>query len=111
MTSLPIDLATAGVREVLVGLAAGDFTSVELTTAYLDRIERISSGGPRLNSIRALNPDALKDAAASDATRASGSPLGSLHGVPILLKDNIDIAGMPTTGGAGPAPSCSARRT
>ncbi|MDQ1563420.1 MAG: amidase [Actinomycetota bacterium] len=100
MTSLPIDLATAGVREVLAGLAAGDFTSVELTTAYLDRIERISSGGPRLNSVRSLNPDALKDAAESDAARASGSPLGSLHGIPVLLKDNIDIAGMPTTGGA-----------
>ncbi|MDQ1606516.1 MAG: amidase [Microbacteriaceae bacterium] len=99
MTSLPIDLATAGVREILAGLAAGDFTSVELTTAYLERIARISSGGPRLNSVRCLNQDALKDAAASDAARASGGELGNLHGVPVLLKDNIDIAGIPTTGG------------
>jgi amidase len=101
MTSLPIDLATAGVREVIAGLTAGDFTSVELTSAYLERIAQISDGGPRLNSVRAINPAALAAAAESDAQRASGNTvLGALHGVPILLKDNIDIAGMPTTAGS-----------
>jgi amidase len=101
MTSFPIDLATAGVREVLAGLTAGDFTSVELTSAYLERIAQISDGGPRLNSVRAVNPAALAAAAESDAQRASGDvPLGPLHGVPVLLKDNIDVAGMPTTAGS-----------
>jgi amidase len=99
MTQLPLDLATAGVREIRAALAAGTVTSVELTTAYLDRIARISTGGPRLNSVRAINESALADAEASDAARASGIEVGALHGVPILLKDNIDIAGMPTTAG------------
>ena len=100
-TILPIDLANAGIQEIAGGLRAGDFTSAQLTAAYLRRIANISDGGPRLNSVRAVNDAALSDAAARDAERASGvTDLGPLHGLPILLKDNIDVAGMPTTGGS-----------
>ncbi|MCU1585764.1 MAG: Amidase [Microbacteriaceae bacterium] len=101
VTPLPIDLARAGVRDIAAGLRAGDFTSVQLTAAYLQRIAEISDGGPRLNSVRAINDAALSDAAERDRERASClTDLGPLHGVPILLKDNIDVAGMPTTGGS-----------
>ncbi|MEV8135968.1 amidase family protein [Microbacterium aurantiacum] len=95
-----IDLATAGVPEVKAGLESGQFTSVELVTGYLDRIEALSIGGPALNSVRSINPAVYAEAAALDAERAAGTVRGPLHGVPVLVKDNIDVAGMPTTAGA-----------
>lgn len=99
-TAVPLDLATAGVAEVEAGLAAGDFTSVELTLAYLERIDALSVRGPHLNAVRSVNPAALAEAAALDAERAAGTVRGALHGVPVLVKDNIDVAGMPTTAGS-----------
>lgn len=96
----PLDLATAGVPEVQAGLESGSFTSVELVAAYLDRIETLSIDGPHLNAVRSINPGVYKEAAALDAERDDGSLRGPLHGVPVLLKDNIDAAGMPTTAGS-----------
>ncbi len=99
--SLPgIDLATAGVPEVRAGLDSGAFTSVDLVEGYLDRIEAISLGGPALNSVRAINPNVYAEAAALDAELSAGASRGPLHGVPVLVKDNIDVAGMPTTAGS-----------
>lgn len=87
--------------ELSAALASGETTSVALTRAYLARIEAIDRAGPRLQSILALNPDALAQAAASDARRASGAALGPLDGVPILLKDNIEsLDPMATTAGS-----------
>ncbi|MEE6274288.1 amidase family protein [Georgenia sp. MJ206] len=96
----PLDLATAGLIEVEAGLASGSFTSVELAEAYLERIDALSVHGPHLNAVRSVNPAALADAAALDAERAAGTVRGPLHGVPVLVKDNIDVAGMPTTAGS-----------
>ena len=73
-------------------MAAGDLTAVSLTEGYLARIEAIDRAGPTLNAIIELNPDALEIAAQLDAERAAGRVRGPLHGVPILLKDNIDTA-------------------
>ncbi|MBK8199460.1 MAG: amidase [Acidobacteria bacterium] len=82
-------------------LSRGEVTSAELTQAYLDRIAAIDRAGPRLQSILALNPDALDQATASDGRRAQGQSLGPLDGVPILLKDNIEtLDPMPTTAGS-----------
>ncbi|MEM1390349.1 MAG: amidase, partial [Pseudomonadota bacterium] len=79
----------------------GDVTSLDLTQAYLQRIEDVDRSGPRLQSVLAVNPDALEQAQASDARREAGETLGSLDGVPILLKDNIEtLDPMPTTAGA-----------
>jgi amidase len=75
-------------------------TSAEVTRAFLDRIAAIDDAGPMLNAVLALNPDALSDAEALDAALASGQAPGLLHGVPILLKDNIEAAGMATTAGS-----------
>ncbi|MBL4620608.1 MAG: hypothetical protein JKX88_10985, partial [Marinicaulis sp.] len=87
--------------EIAAALQAGDITSEELVVAYLERIERIDNTGPTLQSILTLNPSALEDARAADAKRASGVELGALHGVPILLKDNIETKDdMATTAGA-----------
>ena len=87
--------------ELSAALASGETTSVALTQAYLARIDTIDRAGPRLQSVLAVNPDALAQAEASDARRASGAPLGPLDGVPILLKDNIEsLDPMATTAGS-----------
>jgi amidase len=68
---------------------------------YLDRIEEVDKNGPRLQSVLALNPDALEQAKLRDQQREQGKILGALHGVPVLLKDNIEtLDSMPTTAGA-----------
>ena len=76
---------------------AGELTSVELTKAYIDRIAAVNQRGPALNAVRSLNPNALKEARVSDLARRTHSVRGPLEGLPVLLKDNIDVAGMPTT--------------
>ncbi|MFY2762529.1 amidase [Arenimonas sp. MALMAid1274] len=81
-------------------LGAGDLSSEALVQAYLDRIEQIDRGGPALNSIIELNPNALADARALDAERRAGQVRGPLHGIPVLLKDNIDAVGMANSAGS-----------
>src|SRR5690606_4023062 len=72
-------------------MTAGTLTSRALTLAYLDRIAAIDKAGPTLNSVIELNPKAVADAEALDAERAAGKVRGPLHGIPVLLKDNIDV--------------------
>ena len=72
----------------------------QLTQAYLDRIAKIDKAGPTLNSVIELNPDALEEADALDAERKAGKLRGPLHGIPVLLKDNIDAAGMVNSAGS-----------
>jgi len=87
--------------ELVAMLDAGETTAAELTQAYLDRIDAIDRNGPRLQSVLALNPDAMAQAEASDARRAAGETLGPLDGLPILLKDNIEtLDPVATTAGA-----------
>lgn len=75
-------------------------TAREVTQAYIDRIEAYDKQGPYLNAIITLNRRALDEADALDATlRATGSLKGPLHGIPVVLKDNIDTSDMPTTSG------------
>jgi amidase len=71
-------------------IAAGRLTSRALTEHYLMRIRTLDADGPRVNSVIEINPDALALADAADAERGSGRAFGPLHGMPILLKDNID---------------------
>lgn len=76
-------------------------TSVELVQAFTKRIEAIDRNGPQLRSIIALNPDALNQARALDKELQTKGPRGPLHGIPVLLKDNIETADpMPTTAGS-----------
>ncbi len=82
-------------------MAAGRTTSEALVRAYLDRIDAIDRHGPALHSVIAVNPHALEDARLLDAERRAGRVRGPLHGVPVLIKDNIeDASGLPTTAGS-----------
>src|SRR5689334_14246603 len=96
----PIDLERLTVADASSKMAAGQLTSVQLTRAYINRIAAVNSRGPGLNAVRILNPRALSDAALLDLERATGRVRGPLHGVPVLVKDNLDVAGLPTTAGS-----------
>lgn len=79
----------------------GELTSRQLTRYYLDRIDVIDRNGPRLNSIIEVNPEAMEIAAALDAERRASGPRGPMHGIPVVLKANIDTADeMETTAGS-----------
>jgi amidase len=82
-------------------MAAGRLTAVALTEAYLARIAALDRAGPGLNAIIELNPDARAIAAERDAERRAGRVRGPLHGIPVLVKDNLDTADrMQTTAGS-----------
>jgi amidase len=80
----------ATVSQLQAEMAAGRLTSEQLTRAYIDRIHALDSTGPGVNAIMQLNPDALALARNADELRRRGVVLGPLHGIPVLLKDNID---------------------
>jgi amidase len=79
----------ATVAQLQAEMAAGRLTSEKLTRAYIERIHDLDSTGPGVNSIMELNPDALAMARRADELRREGKVLGPLHGIPVLLKDNI----------------------
>ena len=82
-------------------MAKGDLTSLALTEYYLARIRRFDQGLHGLHAINTINPDAMTIAKQMDAERASGDLRGRMHGIPVLLKDNIDTADkMPNTAGS-----------
>ena len=82
-------------------MKSGEWTSEKITQLYLDQIEKIDKNGPKLNSVIELNPDAISIAKAMDAERKQGKVRGPMHGIPVLIKDNIDTADkMLTTAGA-----------
>jgi len=95
-TAQRIDVVEMTVDDVAAGYRSGAFTAVELTQAFLDRIARFED---HYNAFVSLNPDALLVAAELDAEYARAGPRGPLHGVPVVIKDNIDYAGMATTAG------------
>lgn len=89
------------VAELSARMADGSLTAATLTAACLHRIEAVNQNGPMLRAILAINPEAGAIAAALDRARAHGKPLGQLHGIPIVLKDNIATGdSMPTTMGS-----------
>jgi amidase len=92
-----IDPASSSVADLRQALAAGTVTSSALTRCYLDRIERLN---PVLHAVTTVSPDALAEAAKSDERRKAGQPLGPLDGIPVLVKDNIQVAGMAITAGS-----------
>ncbi|NKB99785.1 MAG: amidase [Pseudomonadales bacterium] len=87
--------------EITAALDAGEITSEELVQGYLDRIESIDRHGPNLRAVLSLNPEAINESRALDRLRKQSQVLGPLHGVPILLKDNIESKEpLPTTAGS-----------
>jgi len=89
------------IDELQQKMKQGTYTSRQITQLYLDRIEAIDKKGPALNSVIEVNPDALAIADQMDRERKAGKVRGPLHGIPVLIKDNIDTADkMMTTAGA-----------
>jgi amidase len=86
----PSNLNEATVAQLQSMMAAGQLTSVQLTQYYIDRINALDQNGPGVNAVIELNPDAITIATGLDAERARGKVRGPLHGIPVLLKDNID---------------------
>jgi amidase len=82
----------ATIVELQAAMGAGGLTSAELTRTFLRRIETYDRSGPRLNAVLEVNPDAVQAAETLDRERAAGNLHGPLHGVPVLLKDNIATA-------------------
>ncbi|HEX8001728.1 MAG TPA: amidase family protein [Mycobacteriales bacterium] len=94
-----VNLQTGTVLDMQRAMAARRLTSEQLVRAYLGRIAAWNASA-ELNAIRAVNPNALRDAKALDAERRRGKVRGPLHGIPVLLKDNVGTTGIPTTAGS-----------
>ncbi len=94
------DIMEATIADVHTGYEAGTLTAVKLVQLYLQRIHAYDETGPRINSIITLNTDAIAQAEQLDKERQEQGVRGPLHGVPVLLKDNINTFDMPTTNGS-----------
>lgn len=103
-TSRPVSLAPpafeldeATIADLQSGMTAGKYTAHSLARKYLDRIDSVDKHGPAINSVIELNPDALSIANDLDKERKAKGPRGPLHGIPVLIKDNIDTHDRMTT--------------
>lgn len=86
----PFELEEATIHQLAKGLKSGRYTSQKCVAQYLERIEKIDRHGPALRAVIELNLEAQQTAAKRDEERKSGLVLGALHGIPILVKDNLD---------------------
>jgi amidase len=97
----PFELDELTIADLQEGMRSGKFSARALAEKYLGRIEAVDKQGPAVNSVIEINPDALASAEALDKERKAKGPRGPLHGVPVLVKDNIDTADkMATTAGS-----------
>jgi amidase len=96
--SFPVVEAT--VADVHAAFAAGELSCVDLVQAHLERIAAYDDAGPQLQAVLSLAPDVLGTAADLDARYAAEGPTGPLHCIPVLVKDNVDTADLPTTAGS-----------
>jgi len=93
-------LFEATIDDVHAALTSRQITCRELVQRYLDRIEAYDEAGPALNAIQHINPSALQQAESLDSTFAASGPVGALHCIPVLLKDQVETRDMPTTYGS-----------
>jgi amidase len=93
----PFQIMEATIDDIQAAYRSGRLTARALVEAYLERIAAYDKSGPNINSIITLNSRALEEADALDAAYRRSGPTGPLHGIPVLVKDEIDAAGMPTT--------------
>ena len=94
------NILEATIDDIHGAYRSGTLTCRELVAAYLDRIERFDKGGPAINALITVNSEALKEAERLDAAYKASGPVGSLHGIPVIIKDQADVRGMPTTLGS-----------
>jgi amidase len=100
MSQSTFDVVETTVAEIHGAYASGALTARQLVQLYLDRIAAYDQKGPRINSVITLNANALAEADRLDAAYRTSGFVGPLHGIPVMLKDQIDAAGMPTTLGS-----------
>ncbi|HJU42197.1 MAG TPA: amidase [Vicinamibacterales bacterium] len=96
----PVDVVELSATEASARMAKGELTSEALTDAYLKRITEVDDAGPKLSAVIEINDAADEEARARDAERKAGKIRGPLHGIPVLIKDNIDVAGMVNSAGS-----------
>ena len=99
-TEAPFPYQEASIAELQARMSAGELDSTTLTEAYLARIAALDRAGPGLHAVIELNPDARREAAQRDTERRAGHMRGPLHGMPVLLKDNIAATPMHNTAGS-----------
>ncbi|MDG1997160.1 MAG: amidase [Emcibacteraceae bacterium] len=100
-TNYDFELDEITIEQLNSAYASGKYSAQDVVKLYLSRIEALNKSGPRLNAIISVNPDAIKIAKALDQERARTGMRGPMHGIPVLLKDNIDTKDhMPTTAGS-----------
>jgi len=100
-TAKTFHLEETTIADVQAAYQSGATTTAQLVQAYLERIQAYDQKGPKLNVVIFLNPKAMQEAAALDERfRTTSKFVGPLHGIPVLLKDNINTSDMPTTGGS-----------
>lgn len=97
---MSFDVLETTIADVQAAYRSGQLTCRQLVQSYLDRIENYDRQGPAINAIITINPAALKEADRLDAAFKTGGFVGPLHGVPIIMKDQGDAVGMPTTLGS-----------
>ncbi|PYP42633.1 MAG: amidase [Gemmatimonadetes bacterium] len=98
---IPFELEEITVAALQEGMASGRWTARSIAEAYLGRIEAVDKSGPAINSVIEVNPEALAIADRMDAERKAGKTRGPLHGIPVLVKDNLDTGDrMVTTAGS-----------
>lgn len=95
-----MNLVEQSIEQLQLEMVEGRLSARSLTQRYLDRIDAYDHQGPSLNAVTHISPDALREADALDKERVERGPRGLLHGIPILVKDNMDVAGMQTTAGS-----------
>jgi amidase len=96
--TFPVEEAT--IQDIEAAYMSGRTTARVVAQSHLDRIAAYDKRGPLINSLITINPGALEEADRLDAAlRATGRPVGPLHGIPVVVKDSIDVAGLPMTSG------------
>lgn len=96
----PFQIMETTIDQIHAAYKSGSLTARQLVQGYLDRIKTYDQQGPKINCIITLNLKALEEADGLDQQYKRSGPIGPLHGIPILVKDEIDTAGMPTTLGS-----------
>ena len=99
-TAAPFTVVEKTASQLQDALSRSETTSEDIVREYLARLAMFDRNGPALRSMLALNPRAVAEARTLDAERNAGNVRGPLHGIPVAFKDNIDVLGLPTTGGA-----------
>jgi len=98
--SAPFNILEATIEDIHSAYKSGQLTCRQLVQMYLDRIDAFDKKGPQINAIITINSEALKEADRLDAAYKASGPVGPLHGIPVIVKDQADVEGMPTTLGS-----------